>query len=99
MGVLVCLLQISVTIFRSLLYFINVFNLIERKLNFVSNRHLLIFMRLWVWIYGRRHFVPWTLILDSINVKLHTFYNKYFSLITKTARIYKTKLKPWLTAS
>lgn len=39
------------------------------------------------------------LILDSINSKLHTLYNKYFPLITKRARIYKTKLKPWLTTS
>src|SRR6218665_2768676 len=39
------------------------------------------------------------LILDSINSKLYTLYNKYFPLITKRARIYKTKLKPWLTTS
>src|SRR6218665_1913547 len=35
------------------------------------------------------------LILDSINLKLKTLY-KYFPLITKRARIYETKLKPWL---
>src|SRR6218665_342292 len=38
------------------------------------------------------------LILDSINLKLKTLY-KYFPLITKRARIYETKLKPWLTPS
>src|SRR6218665_1933720 len=67
MSILVCLWQISVTIFRSLPYLIDVFNLVERKLNLylidlTIGRHLLIFMRLWIWIYGRRRFVPWTLI-------------------------------------
>jgi exonuclease III len=39
------------------------------------------------------------LILDSINTKLNTLYNHNFPLTTRKARIYKTKLKPWLSPS
>jgi exonuclease III len=39
------------------------------------------------------------LILDSLNNKLLCCYNLTHPLITKKARIYKTKLKPWLSSS
>lgn len=39
------------------------------------------------------------LILDSLNAKLCGLYNYSFPLTTRKARIYKTKLKPWLSLS
>jgi len=39
------------------------------------------------------------LLLSKQLLRIHKPYNKYFLLITKKTRIYKTKLKPWLTAS
>jgi len=39
------------------------------------------------------------LILNSFNAKLYELYDLYFPLITKKARIYKTKIKPWISPS
>jgi len=38
-------------------------------------------------------------ILSSFNTKIYALYNKNYPLTTKKARIYKTKLKPWMSPS
>ena len=37
------------------------------------------------------------LILESINSKLFSLYNLNYPIVVKRARIYKTKMKPWMT--
>lgn len=101
MSILGCLWRISVTIFQFLPYLIDVFSLVKRKVNLyvidlTIGWHVLIFVRLWAWIYGIIRFVPLTLISIWTPLTWNFIRSTTSISLWSLKMLYKTKLKPWM---